>query len=116
MMRLAFLLSLAALPAGAEGRNDPFLRCTFDGAEVTLAESGAAILWRDETGEVPARCIGQGADIAGCMADTAGGPSFLALATGNGTLPPGSASLTRATGAAGLKTHTTNGTCQALIP
>lgn len=52
---MAALAGLAAIPAGAEGRNDPFLRCLFeDGRQVVLAERGDAIDWIEEGVEAEA--------------------------------------------------------------
>jgi len=48
MIRAAIIYATLAAPALAEGRNDPFYKCTFDdGREVILAEQGEGFEWRE---------------------------------------------------------------------
>lgn len=119
-MRPPIHLALALVAAGAphalaEGRSDAFLRCTFDGAVVVLAEAGGSIVWREGDVHTPAACLGQGNDLAQCIAET-DPPSALVLATGVGALPFGPARLTRTTAGAGLPQAASDGTCEALTP
>jgi len=48
MIRATLCFAVLAGPAVAEGRNDPFYRCTFDdGRIVILAEQGDGFEWRE---------------------------------------------------------------------
>ncbi len=52
--KVGVVLACLASGAMAEGRNDPFMRCTFDdGRVVVLAENGAAFEWREGTFAAP---------------------------------------------------------------
>ncbi len=50
----AIIITLLPLSVSAEGRNDPFMRCTFDdGRVVVLAENAGALEWRENDFRAP---------------------------------------------------------------
>ena len=54
MIRASIICATLASPVVAEGRDDPFMRCTFDdGRVVTLAEQGDGFEWREGSFTAP---------------------------------------------------------------
>lgn len=55
MIRIAIICALLAGSVTAEGRNDPFYRCTFEnGRAIILAEQGERYEWREDGAAAPA--------------------------------------------------------------
>jgi len=86
-MKVAIQLFGIALfmPVGvclAEGRNDPFLQCNFEaGRQVTLAENGDALEWREDGFSAQTHCTSGGTVI--CITEhPKWGPQTLVVANG----------------------------------
>lgn len=117
-MRFFLLLSvLAATPLLAEGRNDPFLKCRFDGGrQIVLAERGDAVAWIEDGSDAPATIVNDAK--RGLVSVTAlihgRGAEFLTFVSGKDAENKGAAKLVSGVFLRDgqLTTQVTTGTCE----